>query len=146
MRNPPSTGYRAQSPRCTRAADDDRCGWIFHRSAACAPRLLTTAGQPFPDTQVRILDDEGTPVAAGRCGEICVRTPTLMSGYWHNPVLTSQVLRDGWLHTGDLGSLDTDGYLTVTGRQSTMAIVDAHNVHPPASNCRCSRTHRYGQR
>ncbi|MFG3054044.1 AMP-binding protein [Kitasatospora sp. NPDC048239] len=94
------------------------------------PRLLTTAGQPFPDTEVRIVDEEGVPLPAGRTGEICVRTPTAMSGYWRNPELTAQVLRDGWLHTGDLGSLDAAGYLTVAGRRDGMAIVDAHNVFP----------------
>ncbi|MFB7620588.1 AMP-binding protein [Kitasatospora sp. NPDC056181] len=94
------------------------------------PRLLTTAGRPFPDTEVRILDEDGEPLPTGRTGEICVRTPTAMAGYWRNPELTAQVLRDGWLHTGDLGSLDRSGYLTVAGRQGTMAIVEAHNVFP----------------
>ncbi|MFI6849153.1 AMP-binding protein [Kitasatospora sp. NBC_00085] len=94
------------------------------------PRLLTTAGQPFPDTEVRIVDEDGTPLPPGRTGEICVRTPTAMAGYWRNPELTARVLRDGWLHTGDVGSLDRSGYLTVAGRQGAMAIVDAHNVFP----------------
>ncbi|MGV9264883.1 AMP-binding protein [Kitasatospora sp. NPDC003701] len=94
------------------------------------PKLLTTAGRPFPDTEVRILDEDGAPLPPGRTGEICVRTPTAMSGYWRDPELTARVLRDGWLHTGDLGSLDAAGYLTVTGRRGPMAIVDAHNVFP----------------
>ncbi|MEU6238817.1 AMP-binding protein [Kitasatospora sp. NPDC047058] len=94
------------------------------------PWLLTTAGTPLPDTEIRILDEDGTPLPAGRTGEICVRTPTAMAGYWRDPELTAQVLRDGWLHTGDLGSLDRSGYLTVAGRRDAMAIVDAHNVFP----------------
>ncbi|MQS10798.1 AMP-binding protein [Streptomyces kaniharaensis] len=94
------------------------------------PRLLTTAGRPFPDTEVRILDEAGTPLPPGRTGEICVRSPAVMRGYWRDPELTARVLRDGWLHTGDLGSLDAAGYLTVVGRREPMAIVDAHNVFP----------------
>ncbi|WP_371515594.1 AMP-binding protein [Kitasatospora sp. NBC_01300] len=93
------------------------------------PRLLATAGRPFPDTEVRIVDEEGTVLPAGRTGEICVRTPTAMVGYWRDPELTARVLREGWLHTGDLGSLDAAGYLTVAGRRP-MAIVDGHNVFP----------------
>ncbi|MBO1418769.1 class I adenylate-forming enzyme family protein, partial [Streptomyces sp. FH025] len=95
-----------------------------------APPLLTTAGRPFPDTEVRILDEEGAPLPPGRTGEICVRTPTAMAGYWRDPELTARVLRDGWLYTGDLGSLDAAGYLTVAGRRDPMAIIEGHNVFP----------------
>ncbi|MFJ9608733.1 AMP-binding protein [Kitasatospora sp. NPDC101176] len=94
------------------------------------PRLLTTAGRPFPDTSVRILDEDGAVLPPGRTGEICVRTPTAMAGYWRDPELTARVLRDGWLHTGDLGALDASGYLTVAGRRDPMAIVAGHNVFP----------------
>ncbi|MGW2546051.1 AMP-binding protein, partial [Kitasatospora sp. NPDC001574] len=94
------------------------------------PRLLTTAGRPFPDTGVRILDAEDRPLPPGATGRIRVRTPTAMQGYWRDPELTARVLRDGLLDTGDLGSLDGAGYLTVAGRRDPMAIVDAHNVFP----------------
>ncbi|MEU8516760.1 AMP-binding protein [Kitasatospora sp. NPDC048722] len=94
------------------------------------PRLLSTAGRPYPDTEVRVLDEDGTPLPPGGTGEIHVRTPTAMEGYWRDPELTAEVLRDGWLRTGDLGSLDAAGYLTVAGRCEPMAIVDAHNVYP----------------
>ncbi|MCG6493974.1 AMP-binding protein [Kitasatospora sp. A2-31] len=94
------------------------------------PRLLRTAGRPLPDTEVRIVDEEGAPLPVGALGEICVRTPTAMTGYWRDPELTARVLRDGWLHTGDLGRLDRSGYLTVAGRRDAMAIVDAHNIYP----------------
>ncbi|MFD4658867.1 AMP-binding protein [Kitasatospora sp. NPDC058444] len=95
-----------------------------------APRLLTTAGRPYPDTALRILDEDGAELPADRTGEICVRTPTAMAGYWRDPELTERVLRDGWLHTGDLGSLDAAGYLTVAGRRDPMAIFEGHNVFP----------------
>ncbi|MER7766645.1 AMP-binding protein [Kitasatospora sp. NPDC096140] len=94
------------------------------------PRLLSTAGRPYPDTGVRILDEDGAPLPPGRTGEICVRTPTAMVGYWRDPESTARVLREGWLHTGDLGSLDAAGYLTVAGRRDPMAIVEGHNVFP----------------
>ncbi|MEV7600705.1 AMP-binding protein [Kitasatospora sp. NPDC089797] len=94
------------------------------------PRLLTTAGRPYPDTEVRVLDEEGLPLPPGRTGEICVRTPTAMAGYWRDPESTGRVLREGWLHTGDLGSLDAAGYLTVAGRRDPMAIREGHNVFP----------------
>ncbi|MGA5820984.1 AMP-binding protein [Kitasatospora sp. NPDC094028] len=95
-----------------------------------APRLLTTAGRPFPDTGVRIVDEDGTPLPPGGTGEIQVRTPTAMAGYWRDPELTERVLTDGWLRTGDLGCLDASGYLTVAGRRDPMAVVEGHNVFP----------------
>ncbi|WP_369185113.1 AMP-binding protein [Streptomyces sp. Y1] len=94
------------------------------------PRLLTTAGRPFPDTGVRIADEDGAPLPPGATGEIRVRTPTAMAGYWRDPELTEQVLTDGWLRTGDLGGLDAAGYLTVAGRRAPMAVVEGHNVFP----------------
>ncbi|MFD8755420.1 AMP-binding protein [Kitasatospora sp. NPDC059577] len=94
------------------------------------PRLLVTAGRPYPDTGVRVLDEDGAELPPGRTGEICVRTPTAMVGYWRDPESTAAMLRDGWLHTGDLGSLDAAGYLTVAGRRDPMAIVEGHNVFP----------------
>ncbi|MER7578698.1 AMP-binding protein [Kitasatospora sp. NPDC097691] len=94
------------------------------------PRLLSTAGRPYPDTGVRILDEDGAPLPPGLTGEICVRTPTAMVGYWRDPDSTARVLREGWLHTGDLGSLDAAGYLTVAGRRDPMAIIEGHNVFP----------------
>ncbi|GAA1408658.1 AMP-binding protein [Kitasatospora putterlickiae] len=94
------------------------------------PRLLATAGRPFPDSAVRILDGDGRPLPAGGTGRIWVRTPTVMRGYWRDPELTARVLREGWLDTGDQGSLDAAGYLTVAGRGDPMAIVDAHNLFP----------------
>ena len=94
------------------------------------PRLLTTAGRPLPDSGIRITDERGRPLPPGRTGRICVRTPTAMPGYWRNPALTAETLQDGWLHTGDLGRLDRQGYLTVTGRTGTTVVVDGTTVHP----------------
>ncbi|MFF2073731.1 AMP-binding protein [Kitasatospora sp. NPDC058162] len=139
-------GYTGCSPSPRRLAEATRrLGRVLHQTYSLTecgpvarlspdehldPRLLTTAGRPYPDTEVRILDEEGAPLPPGRTGEICVRTPTAMAGYWRDPELTARVLREGWLHTGDLGSLDAAGYLTVAGRRDSMAIVEGHNVFP----------------
>ncbi len=107
------------------------CGIVtrLHPDEHLDARLLATAGRALPDTAVRILGDDGRPLP-GATGEICVRTPTSGAGYWRKPELTARTLREGWFHTGDLGSLDARGYLTVAGRRTPMAIVDAHNLFP----------------
>ncbi|MFE4974269.1 AMP-binding protein [Kitasatospora sp. NPDC056651] len=139
-------GYTGCAPSPRRLAEATRrLGRVLHQTYSLtecgpvarlgpdehlAPRLLTTAGRPYPDTELRVLDEDGAELPPGRTGEICVRTPTVMAGYWRDPELTERVLRDGWLHTGDLGSLDPAGYLTVAGRRDPMAIVEGHNVFP----------------
>ncbi|MFE7525545.1 AMP-binding protein [Kitasatospora sp. NPDC057542] len=139
-------GYTGCAPSPRRLAEATRrLGRVLHQTYSLtecgpvarlspdehlAPRLLSTAGRPYPDTELRILDEGGAELPPDRTGEICVRTPTAMAGYWRDPELTERVLRDGWLHTGDLGSLDAAGYLTVAGRRDPMAIVEGHNVFP----------------
>jgi long-chain acyl-CoA synthetase len=87
-------------------------------------------GLPLPGTAVRIVDDAGTPVQAGDQGEIIVQGPQVMQGYWQQPEESARTLRDGWLHTGDIGCLDADGYLTITDRKKDMIIVSGFNVFP----------------
>lgn len=105
------------------------------------PELLRTAGRLVPGVEVQIRDDTDRALPSGQVGEICVRSETVFEGYWKNPELTAQVLRDGWVHTGDLGSLDEQGYLTVVDRIKDMiAVVGGHvytteledflNTHP----------------
>ncbi|MFJ7415555.1 AMP-binding protein [Streptomyces sp. NPDC098077] len=105
------------------------------------PDVLRTAGRLVPGVEVEIRDGTGRVLPAGRVGEICVRSEMVFEGYWKNPDLTAQVLRDGWVHTGDLGSLDPRGYLTVVDRIKDMiAVVGGHvytteledflNTHP----------------
>ncbi|WFC40772.1 AMP-binding protein [Pseudoxanthomonas sp. SE1] len=89
-----------------------------------------SVGIPVQDTQWRILREDGSPAATGEAGEVCVRGPGIMQGYWNHPAGTASVLRDGWLHTGDLGHVDADGYLFLQGRRSDMIKTGAHRVHP----------------
>ncbi len=89
-----------------------------------------SVGIPVQDTQWRILCEDGHPASTGEDGEVCVRGPGIMQGYWNNPAATATVLRDGWLHTGDLGHVDADGYLFLQGRRSDMIKTGAHRVHP----------------
>lgn len=82
-----------------------------------------------PGSRIAIVDEVGKPVGAGQPGEIVVRSPTAMAGYWRDTVATAQVLVDGWLHTGDLGHLDADGLLHLAGRQKDAIITGGETVH-----------------
>lgn len=79
-------------------------------------KRLRSIGRPLPDVEVRVVDEEGTEVEAGVVGEIVARGPRLMKGYWGRPQATAEVLKEGWLHTGDLGYRDEDGYIFLQGR------------------------------
>ncbi|HEY1592313.1 MAG TPA: AMP-binding protein [Solirubrobacteraceae bacterium] len=87
-------------------------------------------GLPVPGTEVRILDDDGGELPAGEVGEICARSPGVMRGYWRSPKTTAEALRDGWLHTGDLGYLDDEGYLFIVDRKKDLIIRGGFNVYP----------------
>ncbi len=89
-------------------------------------RRLGSVGRPVPGVEVRI---DGT-TEPGVDGEICVRGPVLMQGYWHSPEATEFAVRDGWLHTGDVGRLDADGYLYVVDRIKDLIIRGGFNVYP----------------
>ncbi|HEX2095587.1 MAG TPA: class I adenylate-forming enzyme family protein [Longimicrobiaceae bacterium] len=89
-----------------------------------------SVGRPIPGVEVRIVDEAGYPREAFRTGEVVVRGPSLMLGYYRRPEATAQVLRDGWLHTGDLGYLDGEGYLYLVGRKKNVIIRGGVNVYP----------------
>ena len=97
-----------------------------------------TIGLPIPSTEVSIRDDDFNelPVWTGagdiekHTGEICVRGPQVMKGYWNNPGETANVLRDGWLKTGDVGHVDQQGRVTITDRKKDMILVSGFNVYP----------------
>jgi long-chain acyl-CoA synthetase len=89
-----------------------------------------SVGQPVPGTEVRIVDDDGRELARGEVGEICCRSPMVMCGYWREPELTAEATRGGWLHTGDLGYLDEDGFLFVVDRKKDLILRGGFNVFP----------------
>jgi len=91
-------------------------------------RKAGSAGRPALNVETRIVDDHGVPVAAGEVGEIVHRSPQAMLGYWDDAEKTAETFRDGWLHTGDLGILDDEGYLYVVDRKKDMIKSGGENV------------------
>jgi len=104
--------------------------------AACINPLSIDAytgsvGLPIPSTEVSIRDGDGKALSLGTVGEICVRGPQVMKGYWNLPAATAEVLtEDGWLRTGDLGTMDEQGYVRITDRKKDMILVSGFNVYP----------------
>ncbi len=104
--------------------------------AACINPLSLTeftgsVGLPVPSTEVSIRDDEGQEVALGAVGEIWVRGPQVMKGYWNMPEETAEtIMPDGWLKTGDMGYMNEDGYVFITDRKTDMILVSGFNVYP----------------
>ncbi len=92
---------------------------------------LGSSGIPVKDLDIKICSDEGVHLPQGEKGEICVRGENIMKGYWKDPEATKEALRDGWLHTGDLGYLDRDGFLYVLGRKKTLLIGDDGEKYSP---------------
>jgi len=93
---------------------------------------LGSVGLPMQDTEIKIVDletgEQEMPV--GEAGEICIKGPQVMKGYWNKPEETAVVLRDGWLYTGDIGKFDEDGYLFIVDRKKDMLIYKGYNVYP----------------
>jgi long-chain acyl-CoA synthetase len=94
------------------------------------PRRAGTVGIAFPGQQIRIVDAGGTDVATGVDGEVVIAGPNVMRGYLGRADETARVIIDGWLHTGDVGHLDTEGYLTLVGRCKDMIIRGGENIYP----------------
>lgn len=89
-----------------------------------------SAGKASMHNEIRIADEQGHELPAGETGEILVRGPAVTPGYWENPQATAETVRDGWLHTGDLGYLDEDGFLFVAGRKRDLIISGGMNIYP----------------
>ena len=87
-------------------------------------------GFPRTDVQVRVADEEGRELPAGGIGEVLVRGDVVMAGYWDQPEATAETLRGGWLHTGDVGSFDSDGFLTLHDRSKDLIISGGMNIYP----------------
>jgi fatty-acyl-CoA synthase len=94
-------------------------------------RKLGSAGLPVFYGEAKVVDEAGATVEPGTVGEMCVRGPEVMRGYWENPAATAEVLRDdGWLHTGDLAVADEEGYFTIVDRKKDMVISGGLNIYP----------------
>jgi long-chain acyl-CoA synthetase len=90
-----------------------------------------TVGLPFPSTDIRLLDDDGDPVAIGQAGEICAKGPQVMKGYWEKPEANAAAFTaDGYFRTGDVGVFDERGFLRIVDRKKDMIIVSGFNVYP----------------
>jgi long-chain acyl-CoA synthetase len=89
-----------------------------------------TTGIPVPSTEIKCVDENGNQVPVGEPGEVIARGPQIMLGYWQRPEETAKTLKDGWLHTGDVATMDADGYLTIVDRTHDMIIVSGFNVYP----------------
>ncbi|MEN8129655.1 MAG: fatty acid--CoA ligase [Pseudomonadota bacterium] len=94
-----------------------------------SPRMKA-AGRPYPGVELKILNEQGRALEAHGIGEVCIHTPARMLEYWNNPVATADTLIDGWIHTGDAGYLDDEGYLFICDRIKDVVIVAGENVYP----------------
>ncbi len=91
---------------------------------------LASVGRPFTGIEVRVADADDNALPTGEIGEVLVRGPTVMAGYLNNPEATMQTLRNGWLHTGDVGFLDEEGFLTLRDRSKDLIISGGSNIYP----------------
>lgn len=120
-----------------------RFGKVFAQSygQAESPMVITclgphehdrvgSCGRPFTFVDVCILDDDDKPLPPGEVGEICCRGPQTMAYYWNRPEATEQAFRNGWLHTGDIGRMDEEGYFYILDRKNDMLISGGYNVYP----------------
>jgi acyl-CoA synthetase (AMP-forming)/AMP-acid ligase II len=97
---------------------------------ASGDERIGSAGSIRTDVEARAVDDEGRELPPGEAGEIVVRGDVVMQGYWNNPEATAEAIRDGWLHTGDIGAFDERGYLFLLDRAKDMIISGGNNVYP----------------
>ena len=101
----------------------------LHADGTLATERFTSAGRPTPLTTVAIMDEAGRTLPPGERGEIVARGPLVMAGYYKNPDATAEASRHGWHHTGDVGYLDSDGYLYIVDRLKDMIITGGFNVY-----------------
>ncbi len=105
---------------------------VTHANPVFGENRVGTIGLPYPDTDVKIMDiDTGTKeMPVGEPGELVIRGPQVMKGYWNKPEETANTLRDGWLYTGDIAVMDADGYFKIVDRKKDMIIAGGYNIYP----------------
>jgi long-chain acyl-CoA synthetase len=94
------------------------------------PSKPGTVGFPVFGVDIRCVDEDGRPVASGERGEVVVRGPSVMKSYYNRPEATAEAMRNGWFHTGDIGVLDSEGYLAIVDRKKDMILRGGFNVYP----------------
>ncbi len=119
LKKPLVMGYGLSEATCASAAADEN-----------DPIKWNSVGPPLRYTSIRVVNEDGIDVPVGDVGELLIAGPTVMKGYYKNPEATREVLRDGWLRTGDLGRFDEDGYLYIVGRLKDMIIRGGQNIYP----------------
>ena len=103
---------------------------LDHAKARTDRSLLAACGRALKGIEIKIVDPNGKEVPCGEVGEIIARGDNIMQGYWGKPEKTAEAIRDGWLHTEDLGKMDEDGYIYITGRGKDMIISGGENIYP----------------
>jgi len=113
---------------------------VYGMTETCGPACLTSpetalskagsTGKPFVHTEVRVVDADGRDVAPGEPGEVLIRGPHIMKGYWNRPDATAEALKDGWLHSGDVATVDDEGFVYIQDRMKDMIISGGENVYP----------------
>ncbi len=104
---------------------------VTHANPVWGRRKEGSIGLPWPDTDCRIVDLEtGEDVPVGEPGELLIKGPQVMQGYWNNPEATAAALQDGWLHTGDVAKVDEEGYFYIVDREKDMIIAGGFNIYP----------------
>ncbi|MEL6287600.1 MAG: AMP-binding protein [Pseudomonadota bacterium] len=104
--------------------------WYADRAHPRWREIIGSAGFPQSVVEVAVRDAEGNSLPAGEAGEICARGAPVMRGYWHDEAATADAIRDGWLHTGDVGVLDREGFLTLLDRSKDLIISGGSNIYP----------------
>jgi long-chain acyl-CoA synthetase len=118
---------QGESPMCITSLTRDMHA---ERDHPAYERRLASVGRPQMLVEVRIADEEGGILPPGEAGEVLVRGPSVVPGYWQDPEATAKTVRDGWLHTGDVGSLDAEGFLTLKDRSKDVIISGGTNIYP----------------
>jgi long-chain acyl-CoA synthetase len=105
---------------------------VTHANPIASGNRNGSIGLPWPNTDCKLVsvEDDLTEVAEGEPGELCIKGPQIMKGYWQKPEETALVLRDGWLHTGDVAMMDADGYFRIVDRKKDMIIAGGYNIYP----------------
>jgi len=108
----------------TEASPVTHCNFIW------GERVTGSIGVPWPDTEAKIIKEDGTEAEVREIGELVIRGPQVMQGYWNRPEETAETLKDGWLHTGDMAYMDEKGYFYIVDRKKDMIIAGGYNIYP----------------